>query len=95
MLMGYLREPAKSSYSISTATVLREYRENIFPKIAVDGLRLRQKASEIDEFRETIDELKIALYQIEDKNTGYRTRLDNQKEEITELRVEGRELSEN
>ncbi|MHA1381337.1 MAG: tyrosine-type recombinase/integrase [Candidatus Helarchaeota archaeon] len=93
--MGHLRESAKSSYSISTATVLREYREKIFPKIAVNGWRLRQKASEADELREALDELKMALSQIEEENTGYRTRLDNQKDEIKELRVEGKELTEN
>ena len=92
-LMGHLRESAKSSYSISTATVLREYREKIFPKIAVDGWRLRQKASEADELRIAVEGLRDALTNVEQENSSYKVRVDNlqKKLEITNSRADRNE----
>jgi len=55
-LMGHLRESAKSSYSLSVASVVRVYHEEIFPKLAVNGWSLKQKASEVDELAKKVDE---------------------------------------
>jgi len=84
-LMGHLRESAKSSYSISTATVLREYREKIFPKIAVNGWRLRKKASEADQLRKDVDELKDALNNVEHENSTYKVRIDNLQKQLDNM----------
>ena len=84
-LMGHLRESAKASYSLSIASVVRIYREEIFPKLAVNGWRLEQKASKVDQLIVEIQELRSALTQVETENSGYKTRLDNLQNQFTEL----------
>ena len=54
-LMGHLRESAKSSYSLSVASVVRIYHEEIFPKLAVNGWSLKQKVSEVDDLVKSVD----------------------------------------
>jgi hypothetical protein len=76
-LMGHLRESAKSSYSLSVASVVRIYHEEIFPKLAVNGWSLKQKASEVDVLVKRVDDLMTALSQIEAENSVYKTRIDS------------------
>lgn len=91
-LMGHLRESAKSSYSLSVASVVRIYQKEIYPRLAVNGWRLKQKASEVDELRNELNNLRIALSQVESENTGYKTRIDNLQESINGLILKYREL---
>jgi integrase len=83
-LMGHLRESAKSSYSLSIASVVRIYQEEIYPKLAVNGWRLKQKASEVDELRKELENLRNALNQVESENSAYKVRLDNIKTQLDE-----------
>ena len=83
-LMGHLRESAKANYSISNATVIRTYREKIFPRLAVNGWRLKQRASEVDQLRTQMNYLKIALEGLEKENIGYKTRIDGLQDQLTE-----------
>ena len=84
-LMGHLRESAKSSYSLSIASVVRIYQEEIYPKLAINGWRLKQKASEVDELRRQLDDFRNALTQIESENASYKTRIDNLQEQVSKL----------
>ena len=84
-LMGHLRESAKANYSISLGTLVRTYREKIFPKLAVNGWRLKQKASEVDKLAQAVDKLRDALSQVERENTAYKTRVDNLQRQVTQL----------
>ncbi len=84
-LMGHLRESAKANYSISLGTLVRTYREKIFPKLAVNGWRLKQKASEVDKLAEAVEGLREALTQVERENTAYKTRVDNLQSELARV----------
>lgn len=83
-LMGHLRESAKANYSISLGTLVRTYREKIFPKLAVNGWRLKQRASEVDQLKTQMNNLKIALEGLEKENIGYKTRIDGLQDQLTE-----------
>ena len=85
ILMGHLRESAKANYSVSFGTLVRTYREKIFPRIAVNGWRLKQEASKVDRLRVEIEDFKNALKQVEGENTTYKTRIDNLQEQVTAL----------
>ena len=76
-LMGHLRESAKSSYSLSVASVVRIYHEEVFPRLAVNGWSMKQKASEVDVLVKSVDDLKNALSLLEAENSVYKTRIDN------------------
>ena len=84
-LMGHLRESAKSSYSLSVASVVRVYHEMIFPKLAVNGWSLKQKATEVDELREEVEILKNALTHVEGENSSYKKRVDNLQDSVEVL----------
>jgi cell division protein FtsB len=84
-LMGHLRESAKANYSISMGTVVRTYREKIFPRLAVNGWRLRKKASEVDELRKAVEGLRDALAQVEQENSSYKVRIDNMQTQVNRL----------
>ena len=84
-LMGHLRESAKSSYSLSTASVVRIYRDEVFPKLTVNGWRHKQEASEVEALRERLDGLTGALSQVERENASYKTRVDGLHQQITDL----------
>ena len=84
-LMGHLRASAKANYSISLGTVVRTYREKIFPKLAVNGWRLEQRASEVDQLKKQMTNLKTALNGLEKENIGYKTRIDGLQEQLTRL----------
>lgn len=84
-LMGHLRESAKANYSISMGTVVRTYREKIFPKLAVNGWRLRKKASEVDELRKAVEGLRDASTQVEQENSSYKVRIDNMQTQVNRL----------
>jgi integrase len=84
-LMGHLRESAKANYSISMGTVVRTYREKIFPRLAINGWRLRQKASEVDELRKAVNGLRDALTQVEQENSSYKVRIDNMQTQVNRL----------
>jgi len=85
ILMGHKRVSAKGNYSFSIASVVKIYREQIFPRIAVNGWGLKQKASERDVLKKEVIMLKEAILQLERTNTNYETRLDNLKEHVTNL----------
>ena len=87
-LMGHLRESAKANYSISMGTMVRTYREKIFPKLAVNGWRLKQKASEVDKLAKAVEGLRDALTQVERENTTYKTRVDNLQTELARIEEE-------
>jgi len=87
-LMGHLRASAKASYSLSTASVVRIYHEEIFPKLAVNGWSLKQKASEVDELAKRVDGLVSALAQVENENKGYKTRIDSLQQSMVEMETE-------
>lgn len=93
-LMGHLRESAKANYSISIGTVVRTYREMIFPRLAVNGWRLKQKASEVDKLRVEVDALRGALTQVEGENSAYKTRLDNLQSQVSGLEKNLNEIRE-
>ena len=84
-LMGHLRESAKANYSISMGTMVRTCREKIFPKLAVNGWRLEQRASEVDQLKKQMSNLKTALEGLERENIGYKTRIDGLQEQLTRL----------
>jgi integrase/FtsZ-binding cell division protein ZapB len=84
-LMGHLRKSAKANYSISIGTLVRTYREKIFPRLAVNGWRLKQEASKVDRLRVEVEGLKNALKQVEGENASYKTRIDNLQEQVTAL----------
>jgi FtsZ-binding cell division protein ZapB len=84
-LMGHLRKSAKANYSISIGTLVRTYREKIFPRLAVNGWRLKQEASMVDRLRVEVEGLKNALKQVEGENASYKTRIDNLQEQVTAL----------
>jgi integrase len=84
-LMGHLRESAKSSYSLSIASVVRIYQEEIFPKLAVNGWSLKQKASDVDRLMLVVDELRGALSQVENENGSYKTRIDNLQSQVGKI----------
>ena len=84
-LMGHLRESAKANYSISMGTMVRTCREKIFPKLAVNGWRLKQKASEVDELRKAVKEFRNALTQVEHENSSYKVRIDNMQTQVNRL----------
>jgi len=90
ILMGHLRESAKANYSVSFGTLVRTYREKIFTRLAVNGWRLKQKASEVDRLVEKVQDLHNALTHLEGENASYKTRIDNlQKQmDIINTRVE-------
>ncbi len=91
-LMGHLRASAKASYSLAVASVVRVYHEEIFPKLAVNGWSLKQKATEVDELREVVDGFKDALAQVETENTAYKIRVDNLQDSVNILVGQVREL---
>lgn len=84
-LMGHLRESAKASYSLSIASVVRIYQEEIFPKLAVNGWSLKQKASEVDDLKKDLDALRGSLKQVESENNSYKTRIDNLQQDVQKL----------
>jgi len=84
-LMGHLRKSAKANYSISIGTLVRTYREKIFPRLAVNGWRLKQEASKVDRLRVEVEGLKNALKQVEGENASYKTRIDNLQEHVSTL----------
>ncbi len=77
ILMGHVRPSAKGNYSFSTASVVRIYREQIFPKLAINGWALKEKASEVDSLKEEVKRFREALNLVESENTAYKTRVDN------------------
>ena len=85
ILMGHVRPSAKGNYSFSTASIVRIYREQIFPKLAINGWALKEKASEVDVLKKTVDDLKNALSHVESENASYKTRVDNLQEQVTSL----------
>jgi|GEM_PF-2224933 len=85
ILMGHLRESAKANYSVSFGTLVRTYREKIFPRLAVNGWRLKQEASKVDRLRVEVEGLKNALKQVEIENASYKTRIDNLQEQVTTI----------
>ena len=85
ILMGHLRESAKANYSVSFGTLVRTYREKIFPRLTVNGWRLKQEASKVDRLQIEVDNLKHALNQVESENTAYKTRVDNLQEQVQAL----------
>ncbi|MCK4583423.1 tyrosine-type recombinase/integrase [Candidatus Bathyarchaeota archaeon] len=87
-LMGHLRESAKANYSISMGTMVRTYREKIFPRLAVNGWRLKQKASEVDKLAKAVEGLRDVLTQVERENTAYKTRIDNLQTELARIEEE-------
>ena len=91
-LMGHLRESAKANYSISIGTLVRTYREKIFPRLAVNGWRLRQKASEVEVLRKEVSDLRKALTQLESENHARNTRIDNLHRSMDEMIRRYREL---
>jgi len=84
-LMGHLRESAKANYSVSFGTIVRTYREKIFPKLAVNGWRLKQEASKVDRLYTEVEGLKNALKQVEGENASYKTRIDSLQEQVSNL----------
>ena len=93
-LMGHLRKSAKANYSISIGTLVRTYREKIFPRLAVNGWRLKQEASKVDRLRVEVEGLKNALKQVEGENSSYKTRIDNLQEQVTAFDNELKKLQE-
>jgi hypothetical protein len=85
ILMGHARPSAKGNYSFSTASVVRIYREQIFPKLAINGWALKEKASEVDELRKQLMSFKNALDQVETENAAYKTRIDNLQQSVQAL----------
>jgi len=86
ILMGHVRPSAKGNYSFSTASIVRIYREQIFPKLAINGWALKEKASEVDILRKEVLGLKNALTHVESENASYKTRVDNLQESLETLR---------
>jgi hypothetical protein len=84
-LMGHLRESAKSSYSLSIASVVRIYHEEIFPKLAVNGWSLKQKASDVDGLVQVVEDLRDALSLVEKENISYKTRVDNLQTQLVKV----------
>jgi len=82
ILMGHARPSAKGNYSFSTASIVRIYREQIFPKLAINGWALKEKASEVDELKKAVSELKNALSHVESENSAYKTRVDALQDSI-------------
>lgn len=93
-LMGHLRESAKANYSISIGTLVRIYREKIFPRLAVNGWRLKQEASKVDRLRIDVESLKNALKHVESENASYKTRMDNLQDQVSALGMELKESRE-
>ena len=85
ILMGHLRESAKANYSVSFGTLVRTYREKIFPRLAVNGWRLKQKASEVDRLVDEVQELRNALTHLEGEKASYKTRIDNLQKQIDNI----------
>ena len=83
--MGHVRPSAKGNYSFSTASIVRIYREQIFPKLAINGWALKEKASEVDMLVKEVFELKNALAHVESENASYKTRVDNLHETVSKL----------
>ena len=86
ILMGHVRPSAKGNYSFSTASVVRIYREQIFPKIAINGWALKEKASEVDQLRDEMKRFKQALDQVESENNAYKTRIDNLQTNLEQMK---------
>jgi integrase len=86
ILMGHVRPSAKGNYSFSTASVVRIYREQIFPKIAINGWALKEKASEVDQLRDEVKRFRKALNLVESENTAYKTRVDNLQSNLEDVR---------
>jgi len=84
-LMGHLRESAKSSYSLSIASVVRIYQDEIFPKLAVNGWSLKQKASDVDRLVQVVEDLRDALSLVEKENNSYKTRVDNLQTQLGDV----------
>ena len=63
-------------FSFSTASIVRIYREQIFPKLAINGWALKEKVSEVDDLKKAVGELKNALAHVESENSSYKTRVD-------------------
>jgi len=82
ILMGHARASAKGNYSFITASIMRIYREQIFPKLAINGWALKGKASEVDTLKKAVDELKNALAHVESENSAYKTRVDALQDSI-------------
>jgi len=82
------RTRAEANYSISMGTMVRTYREKIFPRLAVNGWRLKQKASEVDKLAEAVEKLRDALTQVERENTAYKTRVDNLQSDLARIEEE-------
>ena len=72
-------------FSFSTASIVRIYREQIFPKLAINGWALKEKASEVDDLKKAVDELKNALTHVESENSAYKTRVDALQETVNEV----------
>jgi len=85
ILMGHVRPSAKGNYSFSTASVVRIYRDSIYPKLAINGWNLKRKASEVDEIKTVVQSLRDALTQVELENKSYKTRVDNLQEQVSRL----------
>jgi integrase len=86
ILMGHVRPSAKGNYSFSTASVVRIYREQIFPKIAINGWALKEKASEVDQLKDEVKRFREALNLVESENTAYKTRVDNLQQSLEGVR---------
>ena len=94
ILMGHVRPSAKGNYSFSTASVVRIYREQIFPKLAINGWALKEKASEVDMLRVELGKFRQALTQVEQENASYKTRVDNLQEALVKVEENQREQGE-
>jgi len=92
-LMWHLRESAKASYSLSIASVVRIYQEEIFPKLAVNGWSLKQKASEVDDLIKKVSGLDAALAQVELENAAFRTRVESLQTRVESLSTEMKEFN--
>ena len=77
-LMGHVRKGSKASYSISSPSVVRIYKENIFDKLTVNGWLLKQQA-------QGYPELKNAINALERENAEYKTRIDSLQAQVIDV----------
>ena len=66
-----------------------------FPKLAVNGWSLKQKASEVDGLIEAVEGLKVALKMVESENSGYKTRIDGLQENMEAMKTDLSDLKKN
>ncbi|MBD3173347.1 hypothetical protein GF326_12855 [Candidatus Bathyarchaeota archaeon] len=85
ILMGHARPSAKGNYSFSTASIVRIYREQIYPKLAINGWNLKQKAVKVESLAEKVEKLSKALTSLELENNSYKTRIDNMQTQLGTL----------